>query len=464
MALVHYKGKIGKFDYDDTMWKIANGHLVCLDTVNDMSVINVPSGIVNCEGLFAGHGLDENRRVFTKKVTVVFDKNVTVRSCKKMFYLCSFTKGAVIRGLATCKSTYLSYMFCGNLDNGTIVVEEELIGYGNSILGNFLRSISVKLTLNTFVNCVPFAGATLFTEDLSKISAIGDDYNRIFRGAYLGKEDAFIFNKPAVSLEGAFEFLGESPEKYCEIHLNPSDRAYRDQKFNASEMFVFSDMYDLELFDLHLDLDELKCSQSFLDSIKLNGMFTCESEDESITLIKLPDFMHFSEEFFSLSDLQIRSMFQLPGYNDSLSSILKKNRSRIPSYIRVTDDAKDLLRQFNDAYEQHVKGSANSTIEELCKRDLQKLLKEGRSIKEASLILSTMYQSIDLGAMVNAIYDSLHNGCMDAVDKLSVIPSGSSQCRYSIGELRRKLREAGYPGDIVDGCILKLLDDQYISL
>lgn len=360
MAIIHYKGKIGKFDYDDTMWKIdGDCHLVCLDTVNDMSVVNVPSGIVNCERLFAGYGYDENCRMFTKKVTIVFDKNVTVLSCKEMFAFCNFTNGVVIRGLSTCKSTDLSHMFDGNykLAEDTVIAEDELMGYGDSIFGEFPQPVSVKLTLNTFVDCMPFKGATLITKDISKISAINDDYNCLFKKTYLNKEDSFIFNRPATSLEFAFSFLGCIPKKYFEVHLNPSDKAYRAKKFDASNMFFDSHMNDLEVFDLHLDLNELRCSQSFLDSIELNGMFTCESEDENIELVKLPDFMHFSKEFFSLSDLQLRSMFQyLQGDIDSLSIYLKKNKSQLPRYIRATDDAKDLLCQFNDAYEQHIKG------------------------------------------------------------------------------------------------------------
>lgn len=36
------------------------------------------------------------------------------------------------------------------------------------------------------------------------------------------------------------------------------------------------------------------------------------------------------------------------------------------------------------------------------------------------------------------------------VGKLSVIPSGMPQCRYSIGELHKKLLEDEYSGDIVE--------------
>ena len=75
-----------------------------------------------------------------------------------------------------------------------------------------------------------------------------------------------------------------------------------------------------------------------------------------------------------------------------------------------------------------------------------------------------MYPYVDVNSVLEDCVPRISEGCSSALKSIIVIPKGRTQCPYSIGELRKKLREAGYPGDIVDRCILEFLDDQYISL
>ena len=270
MAIVHYKGDIGEFDYDDTLWYIkekgsgaSGGHLRCKDVVFSMPVINVPSGLIDCSYLFHGHDYNDYCE-FTEKVTIVFDESVTVLACSHMFMYCEFSKGAVIKGLSTCRQTNLDNMFHHMSTNGTVVIEKELRSWYSTYMfnGSLLSNYSFKLILDLNKwgdqGSEPFNHAYVSTEDLSKISVVNDDYSRVFREAYLDS-DPFIFNKPATRLVNSFTKC-KVPKKYFEVHLCPSEEAYKNQKFTAHGMLSDTYMRKLEILDLYLDLDQSRCS------------------------------------------------------------------------------------------------------------------------------------------------------------------------------------------------------------
>lgn len=52
--LVHYKGKIGEFDYDPNIWEISKGY--CYDCLKFKNVyvedLELPKGLISCANMF----------------------------------------------------------------------------------------------------------------------------------------------------------------------------------------------------------------------------------------------------------------------------------------------------------------------------------------------------------------------------------------------------------------------------
>jgi len=98
MARKYYIGKLGKFKYDNTEFKLINGYLRYIGAETDGSKIKIPKGITNCGFMFCGcSSLIEPPEI-----------PVGVTDCISMFYGCvSLTKAPEIpEGVTYCLSMF----------------------------------------------------------------------------------------------------------------------------------------------------------------------------------------------------------------------------------------------------------------------------------------------------------------------------------------------------------------------
>ena len=193
-----------------------------------------------------------------------------------------------------------------------------------------------------------------------------------------------------------------------------------------------------------------------LEGVNLKRALSYCCAEEDILLESCWKHIHFSDEFFLLQDETLLEMFYFK--DKSIDEVFEKGNP-MPPYIRNSGDIKDILRQFNKAYDEYV---SNGEAYEQCKIELAELLKERKTIKESRELLSSKYPIIDIDEVFTDCISQLSSSCSSALQGITAIPEGKEQCVYTIGEIRRKLREAGYPGDIVDKCVFEFIDDQYI--
>lgn len=113
-------------------------------------------------------------------------------------------------------------------------------------------------------------------------------------------------------------------------------------------------------------------------------------------------------------------------------------------------------------------------LEKQCKKELLKLLKEGKTISEArqSLVSSCIdlsgYSQHDFEELLDSavifISEALASNCNTDASNLLSFKSNDKYSKYTIGEVRDKLLAKGYPKEIVYECILNYISDQYLTL
>lgn len=112
-------------------------------------------------------------------------------------------------------------------------------------------------------------------------------------------------------------------------------------------------------------------------------------------------------------------------------------------------------------------------LEKQCKKELLKLLKEGKTISEArqSLVSSkdgSGYSQHDFEEILDSaiifISEALTRNCNTDISNLLSFKSNDKYSKYTIGEVRGKLLAKGYPKEIVYECILNYIGDQYLTL
>lgn len=113
-------------------------------------------------------------------------------------------------------------------------------------------------------------------------------------------------------------------------------------------------------------------------------------------------------------------------------------------------------------------------LEKQCKKELLKLLKEGKTISEArqSLVSSCIdlsgYSQHDFEELLDSavifISEALTSNCNTDASNLLSFKSNDKYSKYTIGEVRDKLLAKGYPKEIIYECILNYISDQYLTL
>lgn len=455
----HYEGKIGTFDYDDAVWEILGKALYYSEKRDilhfkirqyDGDMISIPSGAIDLNSTFADCK-------FNGDTIIVFDNKYTLSSCEAMFCRCSAKGNLTIRGLNTDKNTTTEAMFSKFKVSGKVVVEDELYTRENYSMFEFCDLKQFDILVHVVASdgdAWNFDGQYIYlgSESLSKIIVHTGDYSGMYIKCKLYSE-TYTFNLYGHSFAIMFRDA-VLPSKYLGIHITPDDIALKTNSMDISDLLLGTEKCS-ELIDLYLDIP--KDNAELLAGINLRGALSyCCNGD--FPLEHCWKHIHFSDEFFLLPEETLVDMF----YDDerSLDEVFKDGYP-MPPYIHNSGDIKDILRQFNKAYDEYV---SNGEVYEQCKVELAKLLKERKTIKESRELLSSKYPFIDLDEVFTDCISQLSSSCSSVLQGITAIPEGKEQCVYTIGEIRRKLREAGYPGGIVDKCVFEFIDDQYISL
>ena len=217
--------------------------------------------------------------------------------------------------------------------------------------------------------------------------------------------------------------------------------------FNDNGIFAEANLP--EFLDLDIEIGHGRIAEADIESAINDGYpfkFAYMFKDANMLNECKLNYVHFSERMFSQPDLYYTDMF---------------DGVELPEYITATNPV-EVMRQLNDAYDKAA--GVYDVDYENCKKDLIKLLKEGKSIRDALRCLTTRYPMVNIDRISSECLSKLYIECSKNVSRLLEIPIGSEYCRYTIAEVRKKLQEAGYPKEVVDDCILNYIGDQYISL
>ncbi len=100
MALVHYEGDLGVFDYDDTQFKLMwldGKHLRYTGTETDGAKIHIPEGIADCSFMFRDANIT---------TPPIIPEGVGI--CKKMFEECVYLEKAprIPEGVTDCSNMF----------------------------------------------------------------------------------------------------------------------------------------------------------------------------------------------------------------------------------------------------------------------------------------------------------------------------------------------------------------------
>ena len=121
----HYSGKLGTFEYDDSVFCICQEKEKDCIRINKgiqeagRETITIPKGLVDCSGLFYNEE-------FQKSLTVIFDKDTVLSSCSYMFSYCIFMQDLNIVDLNIDGNTYTDDMFSQISIHGMVNVDTKL--------------------------------------------------------------------------------------------------------------------------------------------------------------------------------------------------------------------------------------------------------------------------------------------------------------------------------------------------
>lgn len=154
---------------------------------------------------------------------------------------------------------------------------------------------------------------------------------------------------------------------------------------------------------------------------------------------------HEGEDDFMQEDKEFKEKYGASFYSEENNKELKKLQNLVNEQLRL-------------AALKCVKGG---TLLSDCRKEMLKLLREGKSINEIRYILASKeFNSSIVNAVYSQIETSLCEKCNKDLSKTFVIEGNSS--KYTVNEMRELLLDRGYPREIVNECIVNYLENQYL--
>ena len=249
----HYEGKLGTFDYDDSVF------CICQEKGKDCIHINkgipeagretitVPKGLVDCSGLF-------HNEEFQKQLTVIFDKDTVLSSCSNMFGYCVFNQGLNIVDLNIDGNTNTDEMFTQVLGYARVNANTKLqcrldtCMFDAFSLSDF--NVSIKVTSadeRAFFHTDLYAD--LFEKfDFSECKSYGDG---LFWGSWFNPSEMEIKLDSVSSVSKMFR-NATLPKKYAKICINLDESSLNEVCSGSIDNGIFAEAHLPEFLDLDI--------------------------------------------------------------------------------------------------------------------------------------------------------------------------------------------------------------------
>ena len=257
-------------------------------------------------------------------------------------------------------------------------------------------------------------------------------------------------------------------------------------KFDTSSVKFLSQMfYDCgelpegftlgDKFDIHsaININSMFFGCSLQEGFTLGDKFDTSNVEDMRWLFaycKLPEGFSLGNKFNTSSVKYIAYMFRCCEFPEVFTLGDGFDVSHIPDVGNEWDEEigcmfldcnlpKDVLKKSRDEIIKYLRGKDKDYIN--CKKELLKLLKKCKSLKEAKMKLSKSNIKPDVLELVSKnIVLALSDRCLNETNNFFIKKNGISS--YTVGEIRKKLLGRGYPREIVNECIVNYLENQYL--
>lgn len=228
-------------------------------------------------------------------------------------------------------------------------------------------------------------------------------------------------------------------------------------------------------FDTHsaININSMFYGCSLQEGFTLGDKFDTSNVEDMRWLFaycKLPEGFSLGNKFNTSSVKYIAYMFQGCEFPEVFTLGDEFDVSHIPDVGNEWDEEigcmfldcnlpKDVLKKSRDEIIEYLRGKDKDYIN--CKKELLKLLKNGKSLEEAKMKLSKSNIKPDVLELVSKnIVLALSDRCLNETNNFFIKKNGISN--YTVGEIRKKLLGRGYPREIVNECIVNYLENKYL--
>ena len=460
MSIQRHDGFLGLFEYDDRVWEIipkgnlkvsvgSPDHPVVITNETDVlhyklskvvrGTIRVPKGLFNAAFLFAECIIDEG-------TIISFDGVTLIENLYATFVKCKFLKNVVISDLLGQSVYYgADYMFCNcKFDAPVKMLNCDVSVYRkSSMFRMFAWSNYCKNIVDPFI--------VVHSNEITLSETFRD-----CRVVYL--EDAFApFNSYNSSLILDKTFINSS--------INGkgfSDFKERRVRFiNTFENASFLGEFSISCFGFILDNGE--DFPSTFEMFKGANLPIAFRVDVSPGSYRMGSDVSggFRRMFAETAPEYIDFGMKMSHYPDACYAGMFDD-CELPDYITATDPKK-IIEQFNRKYNymfNNEDGATRVRVDD-CKKQMTSLLKECRSLSEAKRkLLNDSWSVEEVYMTASELSRVLTANCSVELKSAFQVDNGSS--RYTVGEVKRKLLDRGYPIEVIDNCIVGYLEGEYL--
>ncbi len=439
----HFAGELGyssiycSFDYDDSEFILKSSfykkkkYFYLKYVGNESRLIVLPEGCTCCTGMFEGHSFKNKDSLKNFDTSLVVEMNY-------MFEECGFPKGFT--------------------------------------LGDKFDTSKVINMIGMFHECILPKGFTLGDKfDTSRVI----NMKGMFYMCYSLPEGFTLGNKfdtsRVINMSYMF-YLCNFPEGFTLGDKFDTSRVTdMGWMFNANERYKFPEGFTLgDKFDTSkvTDMNHIFYMCNFPEGFILGDKFDTSKVINMCNMFyrsKFPEGFTLGDKFDTSKVTDMNYFFAYCKLPEGFTLGDKFDTSRVTEANRTymfhswefykCKSQEDVSKKSNKEKIKDADGKNKDYIN--CKKELLKLLKDGKSIEEAKTELSCNIKPEVLESVSKEIVLALSVSCVKDVNIFFTKKNGTS--KYTVGEIRKKLiEERGYPGEIVNKCIVDYLENQYL--
>ena len=409
------------FDYDDTVFKI-EGH--CLRYIGNGGRVLIPDGAYSLQGMFKDCNLD---------ILILDSDTSKVLNMSSMFENAKINNLKLGSKFSTCSARNMNYMF----KNAKIANMDMIKGFNTSNL----RSMN-----HMFENCPIPSGFIIGNEfDLTMLKEMNYTFYHSEFPEDFTLRDIYVTKNTYIEAEYTFSYT-KLPKGF-EIGNSRSKRIIFSTYEGKYPAFAYC---------------------TIPDGFRSSFVYYSSTGRSCYSRCNLADDFTFPEgfELYNRTKGESDYTFSYRGYEYSVWCLDSLFEDKEQARKFELEEAEQELREKQQ--------KRKTDLEEQCKKELLKLLKEGKTISEARQ--SLLSSGIDLSghsqhdfkeildSAVIFISEALTRNCKTDISNLLSFKSNNKYSKYTIGEVRDKLLAKGYPKEIVYECILNYISDQYLTL